>query len=222
LLALICQPNAAQLELWKRPAVLKKLVEEQPSQTTDSIMMVAPTYFFSNDEAKLDNFYMSGDVKLTKQRTRELALAEYSQLYYRLRNAGVHINLFAHQPYHNTPDACFPNNWITTHTAHETGGKKAICLWPMKVSNRRLERRPRIVQALNMMSEYNVLSMSDYEMFGEYLEGTGALCFDRINKIVYVAKSERAHIVCCRVTCVGQSSRLLTAVAFVACCISVC
>lgn len=137
---------------------------------------------------------MAGEVKLTKQRTRELALAEYSQLYYRLCEAGVHITLFTHQPYHNTPDACFPNNWISTHSAAEAG-QKTICLWPMKVSNRRLERRPRIVQTINADMQYRIVSLSDYEMFGEYLEGTGALCLDRVRKIAYVAKSERAHVV---------------------------
>lgn len=30
--------------------------------------------------------------------------------------AGLRVHLFTHEPYHDTPDAVYPNNWFSTHT----------------------------------------------------------------------------------------------------------
>ena len=41
-------------------------------------------------------------------------LSEFAGLYQTLTEAaGVNVNLFQHSVAHNTPDACFPNNWCT-------------------------------------------------------------------------------------------------------------
>lgn len=40
---------------------------------------------------------------------------------------------------HDTPDACFPNNWFSTHPAAELVGSQpggTLCFYPMKVENR--------------------------------------------------------------------------------------
>ena len=40
----------------------------------------------------------------------------------------------------NAPDAVFPNNWFSTHTAEE-GKRGTFVLYPMKAPSRRNERR---------------------------------------------------------------------------------
>jgi hypothetical protein len=40
---------------------------------------------------------------------------------------------------HNTPDACFPNNWFSTHYSGEGGAQasgSSLVLYPMKCPNR--------------------------------------------------------------------------------------
>jgi hypothetical protein len=44
--------------------------------------------------------------------------------------------LFEHSLAHSTPDACFPNNWFSTHPVGEASGglkKSTLVLYPMKV-----------------------------------------------------------------------------------------
>lgn len=67
-------------------------------------------------------------------------LSEFAGLYHELtESAGVKVNLFQHSEGHGTPDACFPNNWFSTHAAGEGGGglkENTLVLYPMKAANR--------------------------------------------------------------------------------------
>lgn len=59
------------------------------------------------------------------------------------------MNLFEHSLSHGTPDACFPNNWFSTHPAGEAAGgvaQRTMVLYPMKCPNRAAERRDDIIQ----------------------------------------------------------------------------
>lgn len=62
---------------------------------------------------------------------------------------GKQVNLFAHDLAHGTPDACFPNNWFSTHPAGEAAGgvpTGTLVLYPMKCPNRAAERRQDIIK----------------------------------------------------------------------------
>ena len=67
-------------------------------------------------------------------------LAEFAGLYQELtETAGINVNLFQHSAVHDTPDACFPNNWFTTHAIGEARGavtENTLVLYPMKNANR--------------------------------------------------------------------------------------
>ena len=67
-------------------------------------------------------------------------LSEFAGLYQTLTEAaGVNVNLFQHSVAHDTPDACFPNNWFSTHAIGEARGgvtENTLVLYPMKTSNR--------------------------------------------------------------------------------------
>ena len=56
----------------------------------------------------------------------------------------LQVKLFEHSLQHGTPDACFPNNWFSTHPAGEAAGgvkESTLVLYPMKHPNRSAERR---------------------------------------------------------------------------------
>ncbi|CAF4222897.1 unnamed protein product [Rotaria sordida] len=86
------------------------------------------------------------------------------------------------------PDAIFPNNWFTTHS------DGTIILYPMLAENRRLERREDLIKKLSQIYHVTaIIDLSIYEQRNQYLEGTGSLVLDRINKIVYAVRSPRTH-----------------------------
>ena len=48
------------------------------------------------------------------------------------------VHLFEHSLAHATPDACFPNNWFSSHPSGEAAGglrESTLVLYPMKVRN---------------------------------------------------------------------------------------
>lgn len=176
-------------------------------QSTNHVLMVAPTAFGFNDQAAQDNSFMhqgekaeEGGSALTRQ-----VLSEFSALHRQLTDfAGVRVSLMQHAVSHGTPDACFPNNWFSTHAAGEGGGPgaprgRSLVLYPMKCPNRAAERRPDIIGALHQMagpggySQVVDLTGAERAEAPHYFEGTGVLVLDRINGVAYVSLSERAH-----------------------------
>lgn len=65
-----------------------------------------------------------------------------------------------------------------------------MVLYPMLNANRRAERTPEMIELMGRT--YDVaLDIRDRENEGLYLEATGSLCLDRVNKVAYVALSKR-------------------------------
>ena len=104
-----------------------------------------------------------------------------------LSAAAVTVHVFDDTPLPEKPDAVFPNNWFSTH--HD--GR--IALYPMYTPSRRTERRHDLIASLH--EHYRVSGMVDYspsEERGLYLEGTGSLVLDHVNRLAYVSLSRRA------------------------------
>jgi len=75
----------------------------------------------------------------------------------------VQVHLFTHETYHDTPDAVFPNNWFSTHSDFECG-ESTLVLYPMKLPNRRKERRPEFISRLENFHRYtHVLDLTRQE-----------------------------------------------------------
>jgi len=88
----------------------------------------------------------------------------------------------------DTPDALFPNNWISFHANGD------VALYPMFAENRRLERRDDILERLESEG-FTIENIVDYTSAEEaqiYLEGTGSLVLDRVHHKAYCALSPRA------------------------------
>lgn len=173
-------------------------------QSTNHVLACAPTAFSFNEGAAIDNHFMNALPLETRQgdggvALRRKVLTEFANLHARLVDrkdgAGALVHLFTHEDWHNTPDACFPNNTFSTHTNLETGDSCVLVLYPMKDESRRTERR--LVQRLLMRGRYTQIYDLTREETSDkpaFLEGTGSMVLDRVNRISYVALSQRSDL----------------------------
>jgi hypothetical protein len=157
------------------------------AQSTDSVLMIRPGRFHPNPETAADNAFQR-DANRDLDALALLARKEFDVAVQTLRTAGVNVHLFEDTAEPEKPDAVFPNNWMSTH--HD--GR--IALFPMYSNLRRRERRQDIVDELR--KHYRVTQVIDYSAFedeGCYLEGTGSLVFDHLNRFAYVSLSNRSN-----------------------------
>jgi len=124
---------------------------------------------------------------------REQILREFAGLYDELSDkAGLTIHLFEHSDLMGTPDACFPNNWFSTHAAGEGRDEATLVTYPMAVPNRRGERRPDILSRFEgRYPRHCDLTGHEAGDDARFLEGTGVLVLDRVRGIAYANLSGR-------------------------------
>lgn len=174
-------------------------------QSTNHVLLCAPTAFQYNAGAAADNHFMPDMPPETALNDggaalRRKVLSEFSALHNVLTEkqggVGAQVHLFTHEDWHHTPDAVFPNNTFSTHTNLETGDACTLVLYPMKDESRRRERR--LVQRLLMRGRYTqVYDLTREETRADrpaFLEGTGSLVLDRVHRVAYVALSQRSDI----------------------------
>ena len=157
------------------------------AQSTDSVLMIRPGRFYPNPETAADNAFQR-DANRDLDALTLVARNEFDAAVQALRAAGVNVHVFEDTAEPEKPDAVFPNNWISTHD----DGR--VVLFPMYSKLRRRERRQDIVEEL--CKHYRVTAVVDYSAFedeGCYLEGTGSLVFDHVNKFAYVSLSNRSN-----------------------------
>ena len=163
------------------------MTKEVYAQSTNSVLMIRPSRFYPNPETAADNAFQR-DADRDSEALTLMARKEFDAAVQTLRAAGVNVHVFEDTAEPEKPDAVFPNNWISTH--HD--GR--IALFPMYSALRRRERRQDIVEELR--KRYRVTEVIDYSAFedrGSYLEGTGSLVLDHLNKIAYVSLSNRSN-----------------------------
>ena len=150
--------------------------------------MIRPAGFRKNEQTSEDNLYQKSLAEFSDEEINALAQREFDQMVCLLRSHGVNVLVINDDPSTDTPDALFPNNWISFH---EPG---SIITYPMLTENRRKERRPDIIDIVR--KKYLVDSELDFspeELDGKILEGTGSMVLDRENRIAYISLSERSN-----------------------------
>ncbi len=150
------------------------------------LLMVRPYQFYFNQQTAANNFFQS-DIDI--ENANELALAEFDTMVEQLLAHQIKVNVVQDTKDPSTPDAIFPNNWVSTHH------NGTLCLYPMFAENRRAERKSTVINFLH--SNYkiqDVLDLTELEKEGTYLEGTGSMVLDHQNKIAYGCLSERLDI----------------------------
>ena len=128
---------------------------------------------------------------VTPAEQQQEAAREFDALVDALRAAQVDVVVVDDTPEPHTPDSIFPNNWVSFHA----DGR--VVLYPMEAPNRRTERRPDIIEIL--VDEFGfqvteVLDLSEHENSGHYLEGTGSMVLDRVNRVAYACLSSRTQL----------------------------
>ena len=157
-------------------------------QITSSIMMIRPVAFRFNEQTAVNNYYQQVLEGVSADQVQEQAQTEFDTFVTKLRAKGVEVVVVEDTLEPNTPDSIFPNNWISFHQDGRVG------LYPMCADNRRLERREDVLTILMEQDNFvinEVIDFSHYESKDIFLEGTGSMLLDRVNKIVYAALSLR-------------------------------
>ena len=155
-------------------------------QAPPAVVMIRPHHFRVNPETAADNAFQQDSSEMDQTELSRSAFEELTVAAQRLEDAGIRVHIFEDEG-SETPDSVFPNNWFSTHS----GGH--IALYPMYSQSRRKERRSDIIDMLK--NQYRVQDVIDYsglEPDGLFLEGTGAMVLDHIDRVAYAVKSNRA------------------------------
>lgn len=156
-------------------------------QITDTVLMIRPVRFRTNEETIVNNYFQKG-INITQEEINRKAQQEFDMLVQKLKEVGVHVIQVEDIYEQDTPDSIFPNNWISFHNNGD------VAIYPMFAENRRRERREDILDIVEEagFEIENVFDYTEAENEGIFLEGTGAMVLDRIHRKAYCALSPRA------------------------------
>ena len=123
---------------------------------TSKILMISPNKFRNNEYTHSDNVFQSK--KTNENDVQSQALKEFNRLREIISKSGIEVFSFDDDSEFDTPDAVFPNNWISFH--HKNNG----VIYPMFAENRRLERQSGILRKLSKKG-INIEITHDYSSF---------------------------------------------------------
>jgi len=154
-------------------------------QTTSKVLMIRPLHFVFNAETAVNNtFQVRGD----QDNLTEKAVKEFDTFVRSLRNEGIDVTVVDDSADPHTPDAIFPNNWISFHSSG------IYCLYPMFAPNRRKERKSEVIDTVQEKFHYNhLIDFTGYESENLFLEGTGSMVLDREKRLAYACLSPRTN-----------------------------
>lgn len=156
-------------------------------QITNTVLMIRPVSFRMNEQTAVNNYFQS-ELEFKNKVINEKAQDEFDNFVQKLKMVGVQVIVVEDTIEPDTPDAVFPNNWISFH---ENGD---VALYPMFAENRRMERREDILDLLEEEG-FKIDNIVDYTSAEEdniFLEGTGSIVLDREYRKAYCALSPRA------------------------------
>lgn len=154
-------------------------------QSTSKILMIRPIKFGFNEQTSTNNAFQ---VKGFEQDAAIKAGAEFDAFVEMLRAQDVEVVVIEDTPQPHTPDSIFPNNWFSTHQ----GG--TLVLYPMFAPNRRLERKPAVLDFLKQNKNVKrIVDLTYFEGENKFLEGTGSMVPDRDSNLIYACKSIRTN-----------------------------
>ena len=156
-------------------------------QLTNHILMIRPAQFRMNEQTAVNNYFQAS-AGLSPEEVVKKSQEEFDAYVSVLRENGVQVTVVQDTEDPDTPDALFPNNWVSFHQ------DATVALYPMFAENRRLERREAVLEILEE-DGFIIDQVMDYtaaEDSGIFLEGTGSLILDRVHKKAYCALSSRA------------------------------
>lgn len=169
-------------------------------QSTRHLLLIEPECFYANRETMQTNIYQVEEEAGDRDEVYAAALHEFRVFRNLLVENGVFVTTMRGLP--NCPDNLFPN-WISTHENRE------MVVYPMLNESRQWERAPDVIDFINYHYDM-ALDLRDYEKEGRALEATGSLNLDRVNKIAYVALSDRTDPDLAKIWCDKMGYELIT------------
>ena len=156
-------------------------------QTTNTILMIRPVSFRMNEQTAVNNYFQE-DLDLKNAEINTKAQEEFDAFVEKLKAVGINVIVEEDEKVNDTPDSIFPNNWVSFH------GNGDVAKYPMFAENRRRERRDEIFIRLEEegFKIENIIDYTSAEHEGLFLEGTGSIILDRVNRKAYCALSPRA------------------------------
>ena len=152
--------------------------------------MIRPARFESNPFTAESNRFQ-GKTAATPAEQQAQALREFDALVTALKDHGINAIVVDDTAEPHTPDSIFPNNWVSFHA----DGR--VVLYPMEAPNRRTERRFDVIESLGSDFGFHVseiVDLSSHEADEHYLEGTGSMVLDRVNRVAYACLSTRTQL----------------------------
>jgi len=156
-------------------------------QITNTILMIRPVNFRMNEQTAVNNYFQE-DLDIKNAKINAQAQNEFDAFVEKLRAVGVDVVVEEDDKLNDTPDSIFPNNWVSFHSNGD------VAKYPMFAENRRRERRDEVFIRLEKegFKIENIIDYTSAELEGVFLEGTGSVILDRINRKAYCALSPRA------------------------------
>lgn len=157
-------------------------------QCTSKIAMIRPRNFGYNTETALTNSFQNSPAEeMTTAAINQQAVREFDEVADLLSAYEIDIHIINDASEEPLPDAVFPNNWFSTF-------ENTLITYPMFAPIRRKERNEDYIQSLKLYGNYT--EHKHFEAYEEalepkFLEGTGSLVLDRVNKLAYAAISPR-------------------------------
>jgi hypothetical protein len=158
-------------------------------QLPTAVVMVRPASFGFNPDTAPSFMFQREITDTSRREIERRARIEFDLLASRLRDAGVDVIVIEDKDDLNTPDAVFPNNWVSFH--HDG----TVVLYPMMAPSRRPERRRDIIEKLETAGfrVSRLVDLTHHEDQGRFLEGTGSVVFDHSDRLAYAAISQRTN-----------------------------
>ena len=152
---------------------------------TNTVLMIRPAAFGYNPITAVNNAFQrkpeSEDADIAGE-----ALREFDSLVETVRSNGINVIVYEDTDEPWKPDAVFPNNWISIHA------DGSIITYPMFARNRQAEYREDIINDLKERFGYKEeVQFQHYREGRIFLEGTGSMVLDRVNRWCYACLSPR-------------------------------
>ena len=154
-----------------------------PRQSTNSILLIKPASFYSNEQTAGTNLYQHSSHGKDKDKIFDDALIEFNNFEHQLKKNQILVTTLEGQV--ACPDNIYPNWFITFEN-------KTMNLFSMLAENRRLEKSESHISFLNQTYK-TTIDYSDFEKDTVFLEGTSSMVLDRVNKIAYMGLSSRSN-----------------------------
>ena len=158
-------------------------------QCADAVLMIRPQAFGYNPETASTNSFQQPQGADTRDPCAA-ARREFEELLRALVSEGVSVCSVEDSATPAKPDAVFPNNWLSFH---DDG---TLVLYPLQSASRRCERRQEVLDAAVRDLDFrlaHLLDLTHHEGQGKFLEGTGSLVLDHVERVAYACISPRTH-----------------------------